>query len=56
MEKNDLVQNKRICLILEDDVDRKLRLHQAKLIQNSKSSISYSQTINHALRVAMKMK
>lgn len=44
------IQNKRTCLILDDDVDRKLRHYQAKLIQKNSSSCSYSQAINHVLR------
>ncbi len=56
MKKSDLIQNKRICLILEEDVDKKLRSYQAKLIQKKNGSCSYSQTINHALRIALKMK
>jgi len=56
MKKRDLIQNKRICLILEEDVDKKLRSHQAKLIQKRIGPCSYSQAINHALRIALKMK
>ena len=56
MKKSDLIQNKRICLMLEDNVDKKLRSHQAKLIQKKKGSCSYSQAINHALKIALKMK
>ncbi len=56
MKKSDSIQSKRICLMLEDDVDKKLRSHQAKLIQKRKDSCSFSQAINHALRIALKGK
>jgi len=56
MKKSDSIQNKLTCLILDDDVDKKLRSYQAKLIQKNNGSCSYSQAINHALRIALKMK
>ncbi len=56
MKKSDLIQSKRICLMLEDDVDKKLRSLQAKLIQKKVGSCSFSQAINHALRIALKGK
>ncbi len=41
---------KRICLMIDDDVDKKLRLHQAKLIRKNQGSCSYSATINYVIR------
>jgi len=48
--------DKRICLMIDDDVDKKLRVHQAKLIQKTQSSCSYSQAVNHAIRIAFEKK
>jgi len=42
---------KRICCVIDDDVNKKLRLYQAKLIQKNQGSYSYSKVINHLLRV-----
>ena len=42
--------NKRICVMIDDDVDKKLRAQQAKLIQKNQSSISYSQVMNEMVR------
>ena len=53
MKKSDLIQSKRICLMLDDDVDKKLRSYQAKLIQKKNGSCSFSQAVNHALRIAL---
>ena len=44
------VKNLRICVTLDDDVDKKLRLLQAKFIQSRQESVSYSRIINLALR------
>lgn len=43
--------DKRICVILDDEVYQKLRLYQAKLIKNNHGSCSFSKVINHVLRV-----
>ncbi len=40
----------RICVVLEDDVYKKIRLHQAKLIKTNHKSYSFSFTINDVLR------
>jgi hypothetical protein len=42
--------NQRICVILEDDIHKKLRTVQAKLIQENQKSFSFSDVINHTLR------
>ena len=41
---------KRITIMIDDDLDKKLRQLQAKQIQESASSVSYSQVINETLR------
>ena len=45
--------NRRICLMIDDDVNKKLRLHQAKLIQQNIGSISFSTALNHALKISL---
>jgi len=40
---------KRICLMI-DDVDKKVRLLQAKWIRNNHVSCSYSKAMNQVLR------
>ncbi|HUT06775.1 MAG TPA: hypothetical protein VMW74_08845 [Nitrosopumilaceae archaeon] len=45
---------KRICIVIDDDMDKKLRLIQAKAIQNTSSSVSYSRIINETLRNKLK--
>ncbi len=42
--------SKRITIMIDDDLDRKMRLIQAKEIQNTTSSVSFSTTINKILR------
>ncbi len=46
--------NKRITIIIEDDIDKKLRIRQAKIIQQNMSSYSYSRIVNDTLRKALK--
>lgn len=41
---------KRISIMLDEDLDKKLRLRQAKLIQTSSQSISFSQVLNNVVR------
>jgi hypothetical protein len=36
--------------MLDDDLDKKLRLIQAKAIQSTSSSVSFSSTMNEILR------
>jgi len=40
--------------MIDDDLDKKLRQQQAKLIQESISSVSYSQVLNETLRNQLK--
>ena len=46
----------RITVVLQDDVIKKLRLKQAKEIQDSSQSISFSHIINEELRKSLKLK
>lgn len=45
---------KRVTIIIDDDLDRKLREIQAKKIQITTSSVSYSKVINEILRKSIK--
>ncbi len=40
--------------MIDDDLDKKLRLIQAKAIQSTTSSVSYSKIINETLRKKLK--
>ncbi len=40
--------------MIDDDLDKKLRSIQAKKIETSNSSVSYSKVINETLRKAIK--
>jgi len=42
--------SKRITIMIDDDIDKKLRLRQAKQIQQEQKSISYSKVLNDTLR------
>ena len=46
--------SKRVTIMIDDDLDRKLRLRQAKMIQTEQSSYSYSKVINESLRRILK--
>ena len=41
---------KRITILLDDDLDKELRLLQAKEIMKSENSVSFSETLNDTLR------
>ena len=44
----------RVTIMLDDDVARKLRIKQAKLLQENKGSISFSRVVNETLRPCLK--
>ena len=46
--------SKRITIMIDDDLDKKVRVIQAKQIQKTNSSVSYSKTINEILRKYLK--
>jgi hypothetical protein len=46
--------SKRVTIMIDDDLDKKLRLRQAKLIQTEQSSYSYSKVLNETLRKTLK--
>lgn len=53
VDKNDQGgerMSKRITIMLDNKLDYQLRMYQAKLIKKSKSSQSFSKTINAVLK------
>lgn len=40
--------------MIDEDIDKKLRLRQAKLIQQTSSSVSYSRVVNELVRKGFK--
>ena len=45
---------KRITIMIDNDLDKKIRMIQAKMIQNTASSVSYSKVINELLEKSIK--
>jgi len=45
---------KRITLVLDDDLVKKLREKQAKLIKESAKSVSFSSVVNQTIRKSIK--
>jgi len=45
---------KRVTIIIDEDLDKKIRMRQAKLIQQQQSSYSYSRVVNESLRKVLK--
>ncbi len=46
--------SKRVTIMIDDDLDKKLRLVQAKMIQQKQTSYSYSKVLNETLRKVLK--
>jgi len=46
--------SKRVTITMDDDLDKKLRLLQAKLIREGPSAYSYSRVVNETLRKELK--
>ena len=56
MEKQTIKPKaKRVTIMIADDLDKKIRNKQAKLIQSESRSVSYSSVINSALRGKFKV-
>ena len=45
---------KRITIMIDDDLDKKLRFIQAKAIQDTNSSVSFSRVFNETIRKKLK--
>ena len=45
---------RRVTFMIDDDIDKKLRLRQAKIIQQEQASCSYSRVVNDTLRKVLK--
>ena len=46
--------SKRVTIMIDEDLDKKLRLKQAKLISQEQTSYSYSRVLNDTLRKTLK--
>lgn len=46
--------SQRVTIMLDDDIVRKLRTKQAKLLQENKGAVSFSRVINETLRPCFK--
>jgi len=46
--------SKRITIMIDDDLDKKLRLLQAKKIQTEQASYSFSRVMNECLRKSVR--
>lgn len=49
-----LLMSKRVTIMIDEDLDKKLRNRQAKFIQQTQTAYSYSRTINEVLRKVLK--
>ncbi len=45
---------KRVTIMLAEDLDKKIRTKQAKMIQDTQSSYSFSSALNDVLRKGLK--
>lgn len=46
--------SKRVTIMIDEDLDRKIRLLQAKAIAKEQKSISFSKTLNGIVRKSLK--
>jgi len=49
-----VIMYKRITIVIDDDLVKKLREKQAKLIKESTKSVSFSRVVNETLRKGFK--
>jgi len=43
-----------MTIVIDEDLDKKLRIRQAKIIQQEQASCSFSRVVNDTLRKALK--
>ncbi len=46
---------RRVTIMIDEDLDKKLRLKQGKLIEKSLGNVSYSSVINNVIRGKIKL-
>ena len=46
--------SKRVTIMIDEDLDKKIRMRQAKIIQQEQTSCSYSKVLNKILRKSLK--
>jgi len=46
--------SKRVTIMIDDDLDKKLRTLQAKMIKEKQTSYSYSKILNETIRKQLK--
>ena len=46
--------SKRVTIMIDEDLDKKLRIRQAKMISQEQRSYSYSRVLNEVLRKSLK--
>jgi len=46
--------SKRVTIVIDEDLDKKLRHRQANVIRQTEASCSYSQVLNECLRKVLK--
>jgi len=46
--------SKRVTIMIDDDLDKKMRMLQAKMIQSTTSSVSFSNVLNQVIRESLR--
>jgi len=45
--------SRRVTIMIDDDLDKKIRMYQAKIMQKKNITCSYSKTVNELLKKAI---
>ncbi|MBM2818950.1 MAG: hypothetical protein HW410_632 [Nitrosarchaeum sp.] len=53
-KRASFIMSKRVTIMIDDDLDKKIRLIQAKKIQDTNKIVSFSEIINETLRKNLK--
>ncbi len=51
---SQIAMGKHVTIMIDEDLDKKLRLRQAKIIHQEQSAYSYSRVVNDILRKVLK--
>ncbi|MCI4433671.1 MAG: hypothetical protein JHC41_08790 [Nitrosopumilus sp.] len=53
-KRASFIMSKRVTIMIDDDLDKKIRLIQAKKIKDTNKIVSFSEIINETLRKNLK--
>jgi len=54
VQRKRIMVSRRVTIVIDNDIDKKLRLRQARIIQQEQVSCSFSRIVNESLRKGLR--